>query len=85
MNVLDLIGKFTWLWDHDFFIVTKEGNFIYSDPEYQDGDNTIRPTKFTLKQYLGIKGLEYGRDKGIHRIGDFAVRGVPHASADQEG
>jgi hypothetical protein len=60
----NLIGEFTWDFGQKFFIETAEGNFIYSDPDY-NGDNTIRPYKGTLKEFF--KG-SYGRDKGKHFI-----------------
>ena len=40
-DLLNLIGDFTWLWNDIFFIETEQGNFVWSDPEY-NGDNTIR-------------------------------------------
>ena len=68
---LDTIGEFTWLWGHEFFITTPEGNWIYSDPDYDGGDNTIRKIENTLVEYLKIHHLPYGRDKGQHTIGQY--------------
>lgn len=73
---LDTIGEFTWLWNHEYFIKTAEGNFIYSDPDMPGGDNTLRKTPFTLTEYLKIRHLMYGRDKGRHTIRDYCGKEV---------
>ena len=62
-----LFGNFTWDYKQHFFITTKMGNFIWSDPEY-GGDNSIRYTTQSLKEYLA--GTE-GQSKGNHYINDF--------------
>jgi hypothetical protein len=66
--VLDRVGSFVWLWGHDFFIETATGNFIWSDPGYPGGDNTLRATTFTLSEWLKKLAIPYGRDKGRHII-----------------
>lgn len=65
---LDSIAEFTWFWGHKFFLESVDGNYIWSDPEYPGGDNTIRPYSGTLDDYLKETGIPYGRDKGTHTI-----------------
>lgn len=62
-----MIGDFTWNFGNKFFIETAEGNFIWSDPDY-NGDNTIRKFNGTLQDYFGDS---FGRDKGKHYISDY--------------
>ncbi|MFA5132488.1 MAG: hypothetical protein WC444_04190 [Candidatus Paceibacterota bacterium] len=67
-TLLNAVGDFSWLWNDCFFIETEEhGNFLWSDPEYR-GDNTIRKTDMSLKEYLTVVGVPYGRSKGKHII-----------------
>lgn len=61
-------GEFTYGFSDEFFITTNLGNFIWSDPEY-GGKGTVRPTKKTLKEWLG-DDLDFGRYKGTHVIGE---------------
>ncbi|GAI42205.1 unnamed protein product [marine sediment metagenome] len=68
---LDTIGQFTWLWGHEFFVKTTEGNWIWSDPDYPHGDNTLRKTPLTLGEHLKKHDIPYGRDKGRHTIRDY--------------
>lgn len=70
-QVLDLVGNFTWGFGNLWFIETKEGNFVWSDPDYPGGNNTIKPVKYDYSGWLGRNGIPFGRDKGTHRIGDF--------------
>jgi hypothetical protein len=69
-EVGNLVGSFTWLWSQQFFIETERGNFIWSDPDY-GGDNTVRSVASDFKTYLFETGIEYGRDKGHHKISNY--------------
>lgn len=65
-----LVGEFTWLWSDEFFIETKAGNFLWSDPDY-GGDNSIHMISCSYTDFIKNIGLDYGRDKGKHFIGDY--------------
>lgn len=66
--ILNLEGRFTWMWTDKFFIETQAGNFIWSDPGY-NGDNTLTKTNLTYKQYCREAGAPgFGRCKGNHII-----------------
>ena len=67
-ELLNLMGEFTWFWDCTFFISTKRGNFVWSDPDYPGGDNTIRPFAGSIFVFQKEHRLDYGRDKGYHQI-----------------
>jgi len=67
---LNTVAEFTWLWDDKFFLETENGNFIWSDPDY-NGDNTIRPYNGTLIQYCKENGIDFGRGKGKHHIENY--------------
>lgn len=71
INVLDLVGKFTWCWNADFFIETEQGNYVWKSPDY-GGNNTITKVDVTLEEWLKHLNIEYGRDKGKHVIRDYA-------------
>lgn len=65
---LDTVAEFTWDFGQKFLLATPHGYFMWSDPDYS-GDNTIvpyhgNPGDFTMPGFCG-------RDKGIHRIGDY--------------
>lgn len=70
-KVLELLGSFTWMWDDKFFIETAEGNFIWRDPNYPGGDNTIKSYDGSLKQYCRKTGIPFGRDKGKHFLKNY--------------
>lgn len=77
MNInLDTIAEFTWFWNHHFFLETKEGNFIWSDPDYPGGNNTIRSYNGTLQDYCKESNIPYGRSKGKHSIRGYCGEGV---------
>lgn len=69
-SILMLNGEFTWMFNQNFFIETARGNFIWKDPDY-GGDNSITPTKMTYAEYCEHSGIDYGRDKGSHIIGEY--------------
>lgn len=71
----DHIASFTWGFNHEFFLETDIGNFVWSDPDYQ-GDNTIRPTDMDYGTWVGADRGLFGRDKGKHRIGDYCGEDV---------
>lgn len=66
-----IVGEFTWLWNHEFFLETDKGNFIYSSSEYPGGDDTIQKTEYTYKQYLAKSGISFGRGKGKAYIAEY--------------
>ena len=68
----ELQGKFTWcLHGPEYLVETPRGNFIWQSPAY-DGDNTIRPTDLCYGEWLLGLQIEFGRDKGEHKVGEFA-------------
>jgi hypothetical protein len=67
-NLLTCTGEFTWNFGQEFFVETEEGNFIWSDPDY-DGDNTFRYTEKTYQEWIGEGS--YGRSKGNHIIREY--------------
>jgi len=72
-NIMNLVGEFTWFWSDIFFIETKIGNFIWSDPDY-GGDNTIKPYDGSCSEFANSPDSgysEYGRDKGKHLIKNY--------------
>jgi hypothetical protein len=66
---LDDVAKFTWMFTNIFFLETSKGNYLWSDPSYPGGDNTIKPTNQTYGEYC--KEGEFGRIKGEHVIKDY--------------
>lgn len=69
MLTLDTVGHFTWDFGQRFHIETVDGNYEWSDPDY-NGDNTIRPAP-PYPQWLDKQNIEFGRDKGRHTIRDY--------------
>jgi hypothetical protein len=67
-ELLLLDGHFFWSFGHEFFIETTCGNFIWSDPDYPNGDNTIRAYSGSYNDWLDTVGIDYARDKGHHSI-----------------
>jgi len=53
-----------------FFLQTDEGNFVWSDPEY-NGDNTIVSFDGTYKDWCRKEEIPFGRDKGRHTIENY--------------
>jgi hypothetical protein len=68
---LDTIASFTWFWGDKFFLETEHGNYIWSNPDYPGGDNTIRSYGANYKYYCKETGVLFARDKGKHRIRDY--------------
>lgn len=77
MNVsIDTIAEFIWGFGSEFFLITPEGNFVWSDPDY-GGDHTICPTTLTYEEWVDPNNLGlFGRAKGVHRIGDYCGNDV---------
>lgn len=67
---LDTIADFSWAWNHIFFLETSEGNFIWSDPDY-NGNNTISRFHGSLEKFLKDNRIPYVRYKGKHTIGGY--------------
>lgn len=63
------LASFTWGFGSTFHLETTKGNFEWSDPDY-NGENTIRPCE-PYGQWCDRIGIEFGRDKGTHIIGDY--------------
>jgi hypothetical protein len=40
-DIKALYGDFIWFWDHRFFIITDNGNFIWSCPDYLNGNSFL--------------------------------------------
>ena len=68
MLTLDTLVHFTWFWNRDFFLETPVGNFLWSDPEYPGGNNTIVPCDMTYQDFCKKVNCEFGRDKGKRTI-----------------
>ena len=64
-HINGLVGNFTWNFANKFFIETVEGNFVWSDPDYPGGDNSITPYAGDYKQWINGR---LGRNKGKHII-----------------
>lgn len=48
--IINDAASFIWMWGNKFFLETlSKGNFIWSDPDYPGGDNTIRRFNGSLK------------------------------------
>ncbi len=72
---LDTYGQFTWSFGFLWHIETEFGNFEWSDPDYEGGDNTIKPCA-PLKQWYKDIGIRIGRDKGTHMIRNYCGENV---------
>lgn len=64
----NLVGSFTWNYNCKFLIETSEGNFVWSDPDYPFGDNSVTSFKGTYEDWLKQEQIPCGRDKGKHII-----------------
>lgn len=70
-----MVMLFVWDFGHRFFVSpvdldSKENhghkfNYVWSNPDYPGGDNTIRPFEGTIKDFFGSS---FGRDKGSHVV-----------------
>jgi hypothetical protein len=69
-------ANFTYLFNHLYFMKTTKGNFLFSHPEYPNGDNTIKPTDKSYNQILKDLGVPYGRSSGDHKISTFCGTSV---------
>jgi hypothetical protein len=76
MLTFDMFGQFTWNYGNRFFIETAEGNFVWSDPDYPGGNNTILPFQGDYEKWCRVENIPYGRDKGYHKIGDYCGKYV---------
>lgn len=76
MITLNSIGDFTWSFGQTFHIELMGSRECYewSDPDY-GGDNTIRPCG-KYHEWLDKNNLEFGRDKGTHKIKDYCGKDV---------
>lgn len=67
-SLLNLEGHFSWNFGNKFFIETEMGNFVWSDPDYFGGDNSIKFFDGNLDDFCKQEHIGYTRDKGIHTI-----------------
>lgn len=67
-KLLSLHGHFFWSFGHEFFIETSVGNFVWSDPDYPNGDNSIKPFAGSYREWIDLIGVDFARDKGNHSI-----------------
>lgn len=72
---LDTEADFMWSFRDEFFLVTPDGNYIWSDPDY-GGDNTIQRFHGTLADWCHKLRLLYVRGKGKHKIGNYCGKEV---------
>lgn len=78
-ELLNEYADFTWNFGNKFFVQTKRfGNFIWSDPAYPGGDNTIVPFDGGYAAWLKVESIPFGRSKGTHRIGDYCGNDVSY-------
>lgn len=68
--LLSETANFIWMFDHRFFVETKFGNFVWSDPDY-NGNDTVTPFKGSYNGFCNISGTLFGRCKGQRLIRDF--------------
>lgn len=66
-KLLDSIGNFTWDFGQQFFVETKHGNYVWSDPDYY-GDNSFTKFEGSYKKWIKQTTAPYGRDKGTHLL-----------------
>lgn len=71
MGILEEVGHFTWGFASEFFIETAQGNFVWSDPDYPSGDNTLKRFSGTYEDWLEESCISCGRSKGRHVIGEY--------------
>lgn len=67
-QLLTVSGKFFWSFGKEFFIETEIGNFVWSSPEYGDGDNSVRIFEGNYSKWLDDNGIDFARNKGTHSI-----------------
>jgi hypothetical protein len=62
-----LEGNFLWAWCETWFIEAKDGNYVWSDPDYPDGTNVAAKYDGNLEQFLKERKIDFVRDKG-HQV-----------------
>lgn len=75
-DFLNCIGHFSWNFANEFFIETPYGNYIWKDPSYPDGDNTIRRFNGNHDHWLKQNNISFSRDKGKHLIATYCGNDV---------
>ena len=86
----NMLMYFTWYFDHQYFIspvdtdlkenIDYKYNYVWSDADYKNGDDTIRLYYGTMKDFFGNS---YGRDKGRHIVREYCgtkTKFVPNES-----
>lgn len=68
---LDTSGSFTWNYGNEFLIETADGNYIWSDPSYHGGTNTIRKYSGDYKEWCADNNIPFGRCKGTHIVRNY--------------
>lgn len=66
---LDTVAEFTYGFGQLFLLKVKGKFYVWSDPDYEGGDNTIGEYTGNPSNFAGPNFM--GRYKGIHRIGDY--------------
>jgi hypothetical protein len=69
-------ANFTWNYGNKFFLETSKGNYVWSDPDYLGGDNTITPFNGNYDTWIKSENIPMGRDKGNHIIEDYCGKDV---------
>jgi hypothetical protein len=67
---LETIADFTWNYHSEFLLETNNGNYIWSDPDY-NGNNTIKKYNGTYKEWCEVNNIPFGREKGVHKISEY--------------
>lgn len=75
MLTLETSGLFTWGFGNKYHVETAIGNYEYSCADYPGGNNTIVPCG-TYSEWLKKNNMEFGRDKGWHKIKDYCGTNV---------
>lgn len=66
-----LVGGFTWNYNCKFLIETPEGNFIWSNPDYPFGDNSVVRYHGSYEDWIQQENIPYGRYKGKHVVENY--------------
>jgi hypothetical protein len=71
MLTIDDVAEFCWVWNHEFFLRTDKGNFVWSHPEYPNGNNTIVMFEGTLDDFCKSRQIDFVRCEGVHVISHY--------------
>lgn len=68
-------ANFSWNYGQYFFVETKDGNYVWADPDY-GGDNSFHYFHGTYRDFIRWDGVPYCRDKGRHFIHDYCGKDI---------